>query len=96
MPFTLDVVPPLLSSAGLRQQAAGDRLGAIAAALESAGGDAAGAAGDPGLAAALGELGATGGESVRSMAASVGGLGANLAAASDAYLAADHSSMPRG
>lgn len=96
VPFTLEVLPPLLSSTGLRQQMAGDRLGAIAAALEAAGGDAAGAAGEPGLAAALGELGASGGGAVRSMGVAVGGLGTNLGSAADAYLNTDHSAMPGG
>ncbi len=75
---------------------AGDRLAAIAASVESAGGDAAGAAGDPALAGALGDLGQSGAGSLRTMALSVAGLGANLGAASGAYQMADQSSMPGG
>ena len=96
MPFTLDVMPALLSMGGLRQQLAADRLSTIAASLNAAGGDGAGAAGDPDLASALGELGAAGGRSVGTVSLSVGGLGANLGGASDSYLAADYSGMPGG
>ncbi len=96
MPFTLNVVPPLLSAAGLRQQMAGRRLNSIAAALEAAGGEASAAAGDPALAGTLGELSSSGAGAIRSAAVSVGAMGTNLGVASDAYLAADLSSMPGG
>jgi len=96
VPFTLDVMPPLLSMGGLRQQLVADRLSAVAAALNVAGGDAGAAAGEPGLAGALGELGVSGARSVGTVSVLVGGLGANLGAAGDAYLAADLAGMPGG
>jgi Tfp pilus assembly protein PilV len=93
--FTLDVQPPLLSMAAVRQQLAAQRLTAIAAELESAGSAASAAAGEPGLASAISTCCSDGAATVHAMNITVGGLATNLEGASGLYTT-DQSAMPGG
>lgn len=94
--FTLEVQPPLLSMAALRQQLAAQRLSTIAAELESAGYGASEAAGEPGLASAISSCSSDGAATVRALNVTVGGLATNLEAASGLYTATDQSAIPGG
>lgn len=92
--FTLEVEPPLLSMGAVRQQAAAQRLGTIAAELASAGDAASSAAGEPALAAAIAGCCGDGATAVGALQATVGGLAANLEGAAGLYTTTDHSAMP--
>ncbi len=86
--FTLDVQPPLLSMAAVRQQLAAQRLSAIAVELESAG--------EPGLASAISTCCSDGAATVHAMNITVGGLATNLEGASGLYTTTDQTAMPGG
>jgi len=92
--FTLDVQPPLLSMAAMRQQLAAQRLSAIAAEIESVGIAASGAAGEPGLSSAITGCASDGAATVRAMNVTVGGLATNLEGAAGLYTSTDLSAMP--
>ncbi len=83
-----------LSGASGNQAALADQLMGARGRIEAAAAAVAGASGEPATAGAASNWGASVGGEVGALAASVGGLGSNLAAAAFSYTATDASAMP--
>jgi hypothetical protein len=92
----IEVEPGQLHAAGGRQQALAGEVATLTGRLEAAGDAAAGAAGEPGAAAAIADCCAAWSASLTMLAESVGGLAANLHSAGGAYAGTDSNAIPAG
>ena len=90
----IEVDPGQLYTAGARQSALAGQVTSLSGSLDAAGSSAAGAAGEPGAAAAIADCCTAWAASLLMLADSVGGLGGNLGAAGDAYANTDATTMP--
>jgi hypothetical protein len=90
----IEVDPGQLQTAGSRQGALGEHIASLCGPLIAAADAAAGAAGDPRAAGAITDCAGAWSASLGMLAESVGGLGANLGAAGDAYLGTDAGLIP--
>ena len=92
----IEVEPGQLHAAGGRQAALASQVASLTGSLEAAGDAAAGAAGEPGAAAAIADCCAAWSASLGMLADSVGGLASNLHAAGSAYAGTDANAIPSG
>jgi hypothetical protein len=85
----IEVDPGQLHAAGGRQAAVAQQVAGLCGPLTAAGDAAAGAASEPGAAAAIADCAGAWTVSLQMLAQSVGGLAANVGAAGSAYLVTD-------
>jgi hypothetical protein len=85
----IEVDPGQLHAAGGRQAAVASQVAGLCGTLRAAGDSAAGAASEPGAAAAIADCAGAWTISLQLLAQSVGGLAANVGAAGNAYQLTD-------
>ena len=89
----IEVETGQLHTAGGRQAALAEHVVGLCGSLEAAGNAAAGAAGEPGTAAAIADCAGAWSASLRLFSASVAGLANNVGAAGSAYLSTDETAI---
>jgi hypothetical protein len=92
----IEVDPGQLHAAGGRQAAVAQHVASLCGTLTAAGDAAAGAASEPGAAAAIADCAGAWTVSLQLLAQSVGGLAANVGAAGDAYRLTDTTAIGSG
>jgi hypothetical protein len=92
----IEVDPGQLHAAGGRQEAVAQQVASVCGTLSAAGDAAAGAASEPGAAAAIADCAGAWTLSLQMLAQSVGGLATNVGAAGGAYQLTDTTAMGSG